>query len=315
MSSWKDLARHPLSAEYKDITGSAWDRFCAAMKRTGFLADRPIVLHEGMILDGWQRFRACLETGIEPIFDTFRFQAKSPEGYVEAVNDSRRHETTAERAERIGRVVKSRSEGKSIRTIAEEEEISPKQVLRDLEKSGVAGGATPEKIKGKDGREQAATHAKPRCNRCKRLYPDKDISIDVCTACADLQASKPTKPKKVKAAKPAPETTEEALKDSAGVIVPQRLIPVFEAIRDFEAIDGLIGAAGKLCKKIEEGPAKDGKPLDPKAPFTKYHAILKAARKKWQSLRPAMVCDCGGDGCRKCNDLGWLTKEMADAAK
>ena len=48
MADWKDLRRHPLSAEYEDIVGPAWYRFTLKMKRSGFLPGHPIMLHEGV---------------------------------------------------------------------------------------------------------------------------------------------------------------------------------------------------------------------------------------------------------------------------
>ena len=66
-ATWKELERHPLSAEYRDITGKAWERFLCKFK-LGFNKAFPIYLHEGKVIDGWQRLRACLELGIEPIF-------------------------------------------------------------------------------------------------------------------------------------------------------------------------------------------------------------------------------------------------------
>ena len=47
--------------EYRDITGPAWFRFTLKMRKVGFLQAFPIILHEQMVIDGWQRLRACIE--------------------------------------------------------------------------------------------------------------------------------------------------------------------------------------------------------------------------------------------------------------
>ncbi len=57
----------------------------------------PIVLHEGKIVDGRQRYRACLELGIEPKFREWDQQG-SLVAFVVSLNLHRRHLTTSQRA-------------------------------------------------------------------------------------------------------------------------------------------------------------------------------------------------------------------------
>ena len=60
--------RHELNV-MPDISGADWEAFVAAIKTHGQMF--PITLFEGKILDGWQRYRACIELGIEPIVKAF----------------------------------------------------------------------------------------------------------------------------------------------------------------------------------------------------------------------------------------------------
>ena len=55
----------------------------------------PIVLYEGMILDGRNRASACAELGIEPRFEEF---AGDPWAYVWSMNGSRRDLDKGQRA-------------------------------------------------------------------------------------------------------------------------------------------------------------------------------------------------------------------------
>lgn len=141
----------------------------------------------------------------------------------------------------------------------------------------------------------------PLCARCKAV----GVRVEGCTACQHIEENPPP---------PAPPPPDPVY-DDAGTVVPVRLIPVFQARADYDKAMGLLTACAKAFKAIETGPTKDAKPLDPKAPYTRYFPVFKQARQKLKDLRPSLVCPkCdgeGADGCR-CKGLGYLTKEMAN---
>src|SRR5947208_1607289 len=47
-----------------------FDALVADFRQNGYKG-QPILLYEGKVLDGWHRYRACLEAGVEPRFETF----------------------------------------------------------------------------------------------------------------------------------------------------------------------------------------------------------------------------------------------------
>src|SRR6516164_7782662 len=57
---------HPLADLVPPMSGEEYEALVADIKKNGLLG--VIVLHEGMILDGRHRYRACLEAGVEPHF-------------------------------------------------------------------------------------------------------------------------------------------------------------------------------------------------------------------------------------------------------
>jgi hypothetical protein len=65
---WKALASHPYAACWPDLTGKDWEEFKESIKAS----DGPreaIQLWNGVIIDGRQRHRACVELDIVPRFE------------------------------------------------------------------------------------------------------------------------------------------------------------------------------------------------------------------------------------------------------
>jgi N6-adenosine-specific RNA methylase IME4/ParB-like chromosome segregation protein Spo0J len=88
------LAYHPLADLFPLIEGAEFDGLVADIKATGLL--QPIALHEGKILDGRNRHRACLAAGVEPRF--VEFEGNDPAAFVLSQNLARRHLGPSERA-------------------------------------------------------------------------------------------------------------------------------------------------------------------------------------------------------------------------
>lgn len=154
------------------------------------------------VLDGHHRWRVCTEEHIQ--FNWYDM-THAVRNVAEAVawvkeNQAARRNLTPEEiealhVERIHRVQAAHAEGKSTRTIAEEERISKTQVLRDLEDSRGPGGPPdhePSFIKGLDGKQYKVQQG-VMCDRCKRTG-----QIQGCPMCKRLRADKPKPPRKGK---------------------------------------------------------------------------------------------------------------------
>ena len=156
-----------------------------------------------------------------------------------------------------------------------------------------------------DGRRRpATTKPKPRCERCTRLYPSTDTSIDGCTRCAELQAPKPRKKRA-----PSRREPKEAYYDDSQAVVPSQLNGVFAMVEDYKELSLLFHRASVIIKRIEESPASRKKPLT-KGHFEKFSVICRRAWERARNLRPAVVHKkCGGDGCKICQEEGYLSDE------
>lgn len=85
---------HPLCTFFPRLTDSAFSDLVDDIRVNGLR--QPIVLHDGMILDGGNRYRACIEAGIEPSF--VEYIGNDIVLFVLSANLHRRHLTPGQRA-------------------------------------------------------------------------------------------------------------------------------------------------------------------------------------------------------------------------
>jgi ParB-like chromosome segregation protein Spo0J len=78
---------HHLANIFPLLKGAAFNDLVADIKTHGLR--EPICLYDGQILDGRNRYRACLKARIEPRFTTHK--GKDPLAFVVSLNLKRRH--------------------------------------------------------------------------------------------------------------------------------------------------------------------------------------------------------------------------------
>jgi hypothetical protein len=121
----EDQARrfHPLADIFPLMEGEEFDALVVDIKAHGPV--EPIVMHEGMILDGRNRYRACLDAGVQPTFTSFR--GDDPAAYVISANIHRRHLNAEQKRNLIAKLLKAEPT-KSDRQIAQVAKVSPTTV-------------------------------------------------------------------------------------------------------------------------------------------------------------------------------------------
>ena len=135
------MEAHPMAEAYPLMEGEAFEALKADVAANG--QRNPIWLFGGKILDGRNRYRACVELGIEPRCE--EYTGDDPAGFVESMNDHRRHEDKETvRRRRAERVRALRAEGKSQREIAEAVGVSKRTVQNDLQGSKVDTAYPPD---------------------------------------------------------------------------------------------------------------------------------------------------------------------------
>jgi ParB-like chromosome segregation protein Spo0J len=148
------LEFHPLADIFPLMEGAKFDALVADIKANGQHAR--IVLKDGMILDGRNRYRACRELGIEPSLacEAYCDLITDPAAYVISANIHRRDLTAKQRREILVKLVAAQPE-KSDRAIAAEAKVDHHQVARARKKAKTATGTkvpVEKKRTGKDGK-------------------------------------------------------------------------------------------------------------------------------------------------------------------
>ena len=158
---------HRLAEQFPAMPEQEFQAFKEDIAARGLI--NPLWLFEGRILDGRNRYRACLELGVDPVFAEFEGDEEAARSFVDSQNLHRRHLTPEQqkerRAARVQRVAEKRAEGKSIRAIAAEEGVSKSQVVADLGEVSTPCTPAPAKIEGKDGKQYPASRPSPASPR------------------------------------------------------------------------------------------------------------------------------------------------------
>ena len=85
---------HPLCALFPRMAGAEFEALKADIKANGLR--QPIVTHQGMILDGGNRYAACMEVGVKPLMT--EYTGNNLVTYVMSANFHRRHLTEGQQA-------------------------------------------------------------------------------------------------------------------------------------------------------------------------------------------------------------------------
>jgi len=81
---------HKIASVYPPLKGSEYTALRVSIRTHGLF--NPVTLYEGKILDGTNRYRACLDEGIAPTFRDLP-EGVDPVDFVISQNDTRRHLT------------------------------------------------------------------------------------------------------------------------------------------------------------------------------------------------------------------------------
>jgi len=88
-----NLNQHPLSAAFPPMQEDEYNSLVESIQSMGL--QNPIVLFDGMVIDGWHRYCACIDSGTQ--IKTINLDLSvNPQTYVIAQNKERRHLTKSQ---------------------------------------------------------------------------------------------------------------------------------------------------------------------------------------------------------------------------
>jgi len=181
---------HPLCALFPRMAGQEFEALKADIKANGLR--QPIVTHQGMILDGGNRYAACMEVGVKPIMT--EYTGTNLVTYVLSANFYRRH----------------LSAGQQAAIVASATDWAKAQTHGGARRGDQEALASLETVKGRAAMSGAGTTAQKQADKLVRERPE--VAKEVVAGKKSLyQAVKEAKPAKApKAARFDPPPPPEA---------------------------------------------------------------------------------------------------------
>lgn len=128
-----DYKKHRFNI-YPEMQPEEFNRLREDIFTNGYDPKNPIILFEGQIIDGWNRYRACTALGVEPKFQTFTGSEIDAMQIVIRTNN-RRDLTSSQRAaiaveaEDLIAVLKAESKERSLANLKKGNEKSDRELI------------------------------------------------------------------------------------------------------------------------------------------------------------------------------------------
>jgi hypothetical protein len=313
------LPVHPYAELFPLMQHPDFDALCGHIATNGLQEE--IVLYEGQILDGRNRYLACLAQGVTPRFRDYAGECGSPLAFVVAKNVRRRHLTESQRAMLAARLKPLFEEEAKQRQLTGLKKGSEIPVLVNLPKRENHG----ENCHSAQ-RAAAVTHVSEKSVRMADAVKKQGIpalteavtagkiAVSAAAQIAKLPAEQQQqvvaaiegglKPRQALAQVKRNQAEPAAAVDDAGLPLPEQAVGAFRARKDLQALVRHLEAGAQALERL--APSAAGVYLD--APG--IHEHLKQAIHKVLTAEPAHVCPaCQGrqPACTLCRGHGWVT--------
>lgn len=203
--------------------------------------DEPIWLLDGMILDGRNRYRACLSLNITPAFR--EWSGDSPLSFVIAKNLHRRHLNTSQRAMIAARII----------PLIEAETRARMKMGKTLAASAARVGGRAADLAGKT--VKVSGDSVERARKAQTAAPEvvERVKAGRMTVTAAARLSELTPEKQLEAIRAA--EAKAPPRDARTLKVERMMTLLRKVLKGYRAVNG----AEKVCKHLERAEAEAGK--------------------------------------------------------
>jgi len=227
------------------MAGPEFDALVADIKANG--QREPIIIHEGKILDGGNRYRACMEAGIAP--ETIQYGGGNIVSYVLSANLHRRHLSAGQQAA----IVAICQDWQTAQTVGKPKSCNLAPLATSADRASVSGVS--------ERTQKDADKVAKADPELARQVAHGEVSLP--KAVAQVEAKKPKK-KKPNPLKPEPEPIDEELAEvrkengelhtfcsEQGKIIKE-LLAENESLGTVDEADDKLAAALAEAKKFRE---------------------------------------------------------------
>lgn len=214
------LELHPLCALFPRMSGTEFESLKADIAANGL--NQPIVTHNGMVLDGGNRYAACVALGIEPVMK--EYVGENLVTYVMSANFHRRH----------------LSAGQMAAIVASAQDWAKAQPHGGDRKSDQVATLPLETIKARAEQSGASQRTQRMADKLAKASPDLSIQVAHGEISLPKALEKVGKKNAKRTLTPPPEsvpTADDGLKESAHLI--EELTTENDALRDRLAVEGM----------------------------------------------------------------------------
>lgn len=311
----KQYEFHPISEIFPLLEGKEFEDFCGDLEANGL--HEPIVLYQGKILDGRNRYRGCVARKLKARFE--KFTGKDPIAFVLSKNLHRRHLDTSQRA----------MVGARIATLDQGEKESNGRDLSDRQgcRSGQISQGKAAKVMNVSERmvRDARKVQEEAVPEISEQVEAGNLTVTAAAEAADLPANeqqavarvaemdgKKAAAQAVKHAKSSNGEAEPEKTDGLGESIPPGLVPVFDKVPVFKETVNSLNKIAKTLKDLASCPAGaclllqqaelDLRNLKETVKFSAPYAVCPMCK----GIAKSRKANCA------CKNRGWLRKNDYD---
>lgn len=232
--------RHAYSKVFGDMDEQSFKALVDDIDVNGL--KEKIAVFEGKIMDGWHRYKACLELGLEKI-PMFEWEGSDPAGYVISRNHHRRHSTPSQRGIAITELIDmSKKHGRPPKLL----EKSGNFTTFSLDQAAAMAEVSKTTI------QQAKKTSEKGISEVKEAVMKGEMSV---AEAAKISSQPPEKQKKILAQRKNKPKAEKKVTDTVPMAVYEKLKAAYDEMAlnyDAMAVDLKILDAVKNNRHVEE---------------------------------------------------------------